>query len=280
LGEPDVAVRVALDVLQHFEIVRIEPFEQSLGQNGNTVVTPVAEPLDDGAYENVRDLGEPNDLIRKLFGDERQGCTCCLPDSKGKVARLTAHGNDKVPTVRRLCVDHEALNDADAHVTGRVVAERRNAVRKVEVVVDGFGHVDDADTAGRDLIHLHRAVCRVVSADCDELVDVETEQGGHGVFQVLLVARRVIPRRTEVGAASEVDTAHLLDRQRFGMRDVTPHDVFETDLDPNYFVAVLNRADRCCTDHTVDTRGRTATYEDGYFFWSCCHNWILFSSID
>ena len=55
LGEPDVAVRVALDVVQLGEILGIEIEHEPFGDDRDAVAAAVAQALDDRADERVDD---------------------------------------------------------------------------------------------------------------------------------------------------------------------------------------------------------------------------------
>ncbi len=102
------------------------------------------------------------------------------------MARLAAHRDHEVPARGRLGVHHEVADDLHADVAGGLVAEGRNAERQIEVVVDRLRHVHDVDAPGGGLFHLHRTVGGVVSADGDELVDVEPQQRRDGALEQLL----------------------------------------------------------------------------------------------
>ena len=176
LGDADVPVLVALDLLESRELLRIEAEDEPLGEHGDAVAPPVGEALDDGADERVDDRLEPDLLRRELLGDERQRRARRLADAEREVAGLPAHRDDEVPARGRLGVDHQVLDDLDADVARRLEAEGVDVRGKVEVVVDRLRHVDDVDPAARPLLELHRREGGVVAADGDELRDVEAEE--------------------------------------------------------------------------------------------------------
>src|SRR5439155_9561643 len=66
LGQPYVAVGVALDVAEGGEI---ELLAEPLGEDGYAVLAALDAPLDDGALEGVGDALERDAWLRKLLGD-------------------------------------------------------------------------------------------------------------------------------------------------------------------------------------------------------------------
>ena len=56
----------------------------------------------------------------------------------------------------------------------RLIPERVNVGRQVEIVVDRLGHVDDTDTARGLTFELHGGIRGVITANGDELGHVET----------------------------------------------------------------------------------------------------------
>ena len=178
------------------------------------------------------------------------------------MAGLAPHRHHEVPARRRLGVDHQVAHDLDADVARGLIAEGRDAVRQVEVVVDRLRHVNHVNAAGGGLLDLHRAVGGVVTADGDQLVDVQTQQRRNHALEQLLVLRRVVARGAEGGAAAEMDAAHQLDRQLFGMGDVTAHQPLEAFCDADDVDAVEVRADGRRADHAVDARRGAATNQN------------------
>src|SRR5262249_54038243 len=72
-GEADVAVFIALHVLQIGQFVRIELVNQPFGQHGDAVKAIFRAAFDDRAFDDVAEFGERNDLLAKFFADDRQG---------------------------------------------------------------------------------------------------------------------------------------------------------------------------------------------------------------
>ena len=150
-----MAVRIALDLVQPLQISRRHVEDDAFGDHGDAVAPPVANALDDCRHEVVDDRLQPNRRL-ELLGDERQRRAGRLPDAEREVTRLAAHRDDEVPPRRRLGVDHQVLHDLDAVMPRRLVAERVDVGRQIEIVVDGLRHVDDADAPARARLEPHR----------------------------------------------------------------------------------------------------------------------------
>src|SRR6185369_12833280 len=71
LGEADVAVVVALDVLKALELFGAELLDEPLGEHGDAMIVAHGAALDDRALDDVADLGEGDVLARELLADER-----------------------------------------------------------------------------------------------------------------------------------------------------------------------------------------------------------------
>ena len=163
LGEANVVVLVALDVAgDGLELVLGEVLDQALGEHGDAVGAAVREALDDGAGEDVDDLVERDGLSAELLGNDRERRARGLADAEREVAGLSAHRDDEVPARRGLRVGQQILHDAGADVARRLVAEGRDALGQVEIVVDRLRDVDDAERALRVLGELDapRTPCR------------------------------------------------------------------------------------------------------------------------
>ena len=102
----------------------------------------------------------------------------------------------------------------DAEVAGRLEAECRRRAGQRQVVVDGLGHVSDADGAAGPCVDLAARVSGVVAADRDQLVDVEALQDLEDVAHVGFGLGRVGPRSAEDRAAAQVDALDVVDGQR------------------------------------------------------------------
>ena len=163
LGDADVTVLVELDVAgDGLELVFGEVLDQALGEHGDAVGASVREALDDRADEDVGNFVERDGLAPEFLGDDRERRARGLADAERQVARLSAHRDDEVPARGGLRVGQQVLHDAGADVARGLVAEGRDALGQVEIVVDGLRHVNDAERALRVLGELRapRTPCR------------------------------------------------------------------------------------------------------------------------
>ena len=150
LGEADVAVLVALDVLQLGQLGRVELLDQPLGQHGDAEVPAHRAALDDRALDDVADVGEGDvSRLRELLADDGERRARGLADAEREVAGLAAHRDDDVPAPGRARVLHQVAHELDADVARGLEAEGRHVRRQRQVVVDRLRHVDAADRAGR-----------------------------------------------------------------------------------------------------------------------------------
>src|SRR6266550_1467476 len=171
-----MAVGISLDVFQLREVLCAQAQNQSFGDYRNTVRTVVAEPLDRCASEGIDDRLEFHGTIGEFFRNKSESCSGCFSDSKGEMARLSTHRDDEVPSRRRFCVGHQVLDDLYPVVTRSLVSESIDVSGKIEIIVNRFRNVDDADATGRLRFELHGRVSSVVAAYCYELRDVEMEK--------------------------------------------------------------------------------------------------------
>lgn len=144
----------------------------------------------------------------------------------------------------------------------RLKSEGRNVVRKVEIVVDGLRHVNDAQRA---LCLLREAPCaerRAVAADRDELPDAERFERLQHVVETALFARGVRARDADVRAASKVDACGVADGKRHHVGAVALHEPAKAVLNADDFDAGEHRTNRCGADDRVDARRRTAGREN------------------
>ena len=255
-------MRVALDFGEPARSSSGSMEHDAFGDDRDAVAPAVAQALDDRADQRVDDGLEPERACLELLRDERQRGARGLADAERQVPGLPAHRDDEVPARRGLGVDHQVLDDLDAVVARGLEAERVDVRRQVQVVVDGLGHVHDADAAAGVLLELHRREGRVVAADGDELRHVQAQQREHGVLEMLRVLGGVGARDADVRAAAEVDAADAFDRERDDVLDVALHDPLEAVADADDLDAFEPRADRRRADHAVDARGRPAADEN------------------
>ncbi len=138
-----VAVFVASHRCQGREILGTHDLCDTLREDGDTVLPSLAQPLDDRARQNVGDLRQPDRSLLELLRYHRERGPCGFPDAQREVAGLAAHGHDKKPMGSRARIFEKALDGLRTHVSGRLKAERRHALRKIEVVIDSLGNVND-----------------------------------------------------------------------------------------------------------------------------------------
>ena len=152
LGDADVAVRVALDVLELGEVLRVDALDDALGDHRDAVARGrrlrrlMMAPTSVSTMV-LRRIG----LAAELLGDERQRRARGLADAERQVAGLAAHRDDEVPARGGVGVDHQVLDDLDADVARGLEAE-------------GV----DAAAAGRDRCRWSSGTCttRMRPADC------------------------------------------------------------------------------------------------------------------
>ena len=154
LREADVAVLVALDVLQLRQLRRIELLDQPFGQHRDAERAARRAALDDRAFDDVADVGEGDVLVRELLGDDGQRRAGGLADAEREVTGLAAHRDDDVPAPRRPRILHQVAHELDADVTRGLEAEGGDVRRQRQVVVDRLRHVRGADAALRPLAHV------------------------------------------------------------------------------------------------------------------------------
>src|SRR6185436_17649050 len=156
--------------------------------------------------------------------------------------------------------------DLDPDVPRRLVAEGVDLGRQVEIVVDGFGDVNDPEAPGRLALDAGGREGRVVTADGDEVGDVEPQQRQHRVLEGFGALGGVGTRDPDEGAAPEVDAARVLDGQAAAVLDVALHDPFEAVLDAEHLDAFERGTDGRGADHGVDAGRGSAADEDGHAF--------------
>ena len=278
LGDANVVVLVPLNLFQLSQVTRVQMLDQALGQDHHAIVAPIAQPLDDGTHQNVHNVLQTNDGRTELFGENGQGRASGLTDTQGQVARLPSHGHAEVPAGRGLGIHHQTFNDLHAHMPGGLITKSRDAVGQIQIVVDGLGHMHHMDAACRHFLKFHGRIGRVVATDGDQFVDVQTQQGGHGVFQMLGVLGGVVPGDADERAAPKMQSAHVFGLKLSHMGNIPMHDPLETVLDTHHLDAGLNRADTGRGDNAIDTGGRTACNQNSHSFRSIRHKVVLLIS--
>src|SRR4029077_7648524 len=93
----DVAVRVAVGVLQLGDLARAEAIDEPLGEERDTVALPHRPPLDDAALDDVGDLRERDHLAGELLRDDGTGRSRRLADAEGEVPGRAPDGDAEIP---------------------------------------------------------------------------------------------------------------------------------------------------------------------------------------
>ncbi len=136
-----------------------------------------------------------------------------------------------------------------------------------KIIVNGLGHVHHVDPTGGPGFQLHGAVGRVVATDGNQLVNIQAEEGGDGVLQVLGALGGVVPGDADVRSASEVDATYGFGREGLRMGDVPLHDPRESVVDAHYFDALVVGPERGRADHAIDPGGGATSHENGHILW-------------
>jgi len=178
------------------------------------------------------------------------------------VTRLAAHDDREVPARRRPRVLSERRELERGLLARRLEAEGRNAMRERKVVVDGLGHVRDADSIPRGVRDAMRGESGVVPADGDQVVHAELLEGFDHRLEVARVPRRVGAGRLQDGAPVEMDSRNVGGSQLHRVRGVALHQPLEPLVHADHAMAALLCADRRRPDHPVDARRRPAADED------------------
>ncbi len=176
--------------------------EHAFRDNCGAVVHAHDFTLDNRRNHEVHDFFDRDFRFVEHLGNDDHRVVAGLADTESQVAGAAAHGSQHEPVAARACVDVDGAGDDCALVLGRLVAERRRALRKRQVVVDGLRHVDVGDGVFLGLEELGDTVggrSRVVAAD------------GHQQFDV------VVGEELEVEIVVEIrilgfETAHLQER--------------------------------------------------------------------
>jgi hypothetical protein len=83
LGQPDIAVRIALDLAQG---LRVQPLDEPLGEERHAVLAPQNAPLDNRALEDVGDLIAAHRARGEFLADDGQGRARGAADAEGEMA--------------------------------------------------------------------------------------------------------------------------------------------------------------------------------------------------
>ena len=226
------------------------------------MLPPVGASLDDRALEDVRDLRQWHALTRELLADQHQGRAGRAADPEGQMARVAAHDGDEEPLLRGRGVLHQVPHQVLAEVDRGREAERRDVVRKRQVVVDGLGDMGDGQLSGERRRDPRAGEGGVVPADGHQVGDLEPAEALGDLAERLRRLRRVRARRAEDRAALEVDPRHLADVQLLDVREVAPHQPLVAVEESEHAQALVAGLDRGGRDDGVDARRGPAADQD------------------
>src|SRR5262249_54597758 len=147
LGHADVALRVAIDVFQLGHLFGAEPLRERFGEQSDAVAFAHRAALDDRAFDDVADVGQPDLRLREPLRDDRAGRARRRADAQRQMARRPPHRHADEPAPGRLRVLHQAVDDADADLTRGLVSERGQRRGKRQVVVNALRNLHDFDRA-------------------------------------------------------------------------------------------------------------------------------------
>ncbi len=266
LGMPVVVVGEVDAALADFLVAQC--VEHTLRDDGGAVVHAHDFTLDDRRDDHVDDLLDRDFGLVEHLGDDDHRVVAGLADAECEVAGTAAHGGQHEPVAAGAGVYVDRAGDDGAFVLGRFVAERRRALRKRQVVVDGLRHVDVGDGVFLALKELGDAVGRrsgVVAADRDEQLDV------------------VVGEELEVEIVLEVrilglETAHLEERTAL-VENAVGHAVVDVDgpgfgdeetrvtlVQADYAITVVQERLGDAAHHRVHAGGRTAPGQNSNSF--------------
>jgi hypothetical protein len=143
-GKANVAVLVALNVLQFGQFFGVEFFDKPFGKDRNAVSMAHRAALDYRAFDNVAYIGERNGAALKLFRDDRHSRARRFAYAEGEVSGLASHRHDYVPSPRRTRVFHEVTHHLDADVPRGLKTEGWNLTGQRQIIIDGFRNMDCA----------------------------------------------------------------------------------------------------------------------------------------
>src|SRR5579875_69258 len=234
-----------------------DSFQQSLGQDGDAVIDVHAAPLNDTADKDIAYFVESNVAVAELFGNDGQGSGCGLADAQGQMAGRSPHTNDDIPARRGPGVLGQIADDADADLPGRLETERWRRAGQGEIVVDGLGHMSDTNGAAGLGVNLAAGIGRVVAANRHQHGHVQPAEHVQDVLHVLFRLGGIGTRRTQDGAAAQMDGLDLIDRQLAIVLGITFDQPLKTIAEADNLDALLNGLNGHRADNAIDPRGRT-----------------------
>src|SRR5439155_21947 len=180
--------------------------------------------------------------------------------------RGPAHADDQIPARRGPRILGQAADDLHAEVAGGFEAEGRRRAGQGQIVVDGLGHVGDADLAGGAAIDLAAREGRVVAADGDDAVDLQAAQDAEHVVHRFGRRGRIGARRPQDGAAAEGDLLDVFNSEPADVFAAAFDELLEAVANAEDVDAVIDGLDGDGTDDAVDAGRRSATHDEGDLF--------------
>jgi hypothetical protein len=129
-------VIVPFNIVQIGQLRGIDLPDQPFGENGNAIGSTERAGFDNRALDDIENAAEPYRVAVKLLSDDSQSGACRLADAQGKMACLTTHSDDDVPSLGRLSILNKVLDQSDTNMPGSLKTKRWNVTRKREVVID------------------------------------------------------------------------------------------------------------------------------------------------
>jgi hypothetical protein len=247
---------VPLDVIQAAKILLVDDLNQAFGEHDHAVGPSAFKTLDHASDNRIHEALQFHRTLGKFLGNNGQRGPGGLADAECQMSGLSPHRDREIPARRGPRIYHEILQDFDAEMAGGLETEGRNAMRQIQVVVDGFRHMDDLHAALGARFQLQRGEGGIVAPDRDEAGDPETGQRGEDTIQVLRLLGRIRPRRPQMRASAKMNAADFFDRERMHMGGAAFHQPSEPVEKPQHFGAAHDTADRDGADHAVDAGGR------------------------
>ena len=90
-------------------------------------------------------FGLPWAIEAEFFGDDGEGGGGGFADAEREMSGGAAHADDEIPARGGAGIFREVAHGADAVMPGGLEAERRRRAGQRQIVVNGLGHVGDAD---------------------------------------------------------------------------------------------------------------------------------------